>query len=149
MVQVMSASTLTTSRSNSVCGSIHLLGKHFRLMKKSHVTFGFERPCLWYHSAQSSSCLGHSYILRERSTRVEAGWFFKGGDQGLDASSEHSESANVDILVFFLQLNLATQVQVWLSLPKTYIYSLHCSHSFHVYDTIPSPFTQSPKKMVV
>ncbi|XP_057484959.1 clp protease adapter protein ClpF, chloroplastic-like [Actinidia eriantha] len=118
MVQVMSASTLTASRSNGVRGSTHLLGKHFRLMKKSHVTFGFERPCLWYHSAQSSSCLGHSYILREQSMRIEAGWFFKGGDQGLDARSEHSESANVDILIFFLHLNLATQVQRALNLEE-------------------------------
>ena len=116
MVQVMSASTLTTSRSNSMCGTTHIFGKHFRLTKKSHVTFGFERPCLWYHGAQSSSFLGHSYILRERSVRVEAGWFFKGGDQRLDASSEHSESANVDILIFFFQLDLASQVQVDLTL---------------------------------
>ncbi|GFY98410.1 uvrB/uvrC motif-containing protein [Actinidia rufa] len=50
--------------------------------------------------------------------RVEAGWFFKGGDQGLDASSEHSESANVDILIFFLHLNLATQVQRALNLEE-------------------------------
>lgn len=48
--------------------------------------------------------------------RVEAGWLFKGGDPGLDATSEQSESANEDILIFFFQLDLATRVQVWLML---------------------------------
>ncbi|KAL6958560.1 hypothetical protein U1Q18_048811 [Sarracenia purpurea var. burkii] len=118
MVQVMSASTLTTSGSNSLCGSTHLLGKHFRLTKKSHATFGIERPCLWYQGAQSLSFLGHFDILRDRSLRVEAGWLFKGSDQGLDASSEHSENANEDILIFFFQLDLATQVQRALNLEE-------------------------------
>lgn len=54
--------------------------------------------------------------------RVRAGWLFKGGggdgggDRSLDASSEKSESVNEDILVFFFQLDLATRVQVVLSL---------------------------------
>lgn len=52
-------------------------------------------------------------MLRQRNLRVEAGWLFKGGgEQGPDASSEHSENANEDILFFFFQLDLATRVQV-------------------------------------
>lgn len=53
-------------------------------------------------------------MLRRRDVRVEAGWLFKGGDRGLEASSERSESANEDILIFFFQLDLATRVQVLL-----------------------------------
>lgn len=51
-------------------------------------------------------------MLRPMNMRVEAGWLFKGGDPGLDATSERSESANEDILIFFFQLDLATRVQV-------------------------------------
>lgn len=51
-------------------------------------------------------------MLKQRNVRVEAGWLFKRGDQGLNASSEQSEAANEDILIFFFQLDLATRVQV-------------------------------------
>lgn len=51
-------------------------------------------------------------MLKQRNMRVEAGWLFKRGDQGLNASSEQSETANEDILIFFFQLDLATRVQV-------------------------------------
>ncbi|KAF3943492.1 hypothetical protein CMV_029959 [Castanea mollissima] len=49
---------------------------------------------------------------------VEAGWLFKGGGQGLEASCERSESANEDILIFFFQLDLATRVQYALNLEQ-------------------------------
>lgn len=55
---------------------------------------------------------GQPNMPRQRNFRVEAGWLFKGGDQGLDATCERSESANEDILIFFFQLDLATRVQV-------------------------------------
>ncbi|KAM1744519.1 hypothetical protein ACFX11_011391 [Malus domestica] len=44
-------------------------------------------------------------------TRISSGVERCGGDQGLNASSERSESANEDILIFFFQLDLATRVQ--------------------------------------
>ncbi|KAH0984916.1 hypothetical protein GBA52_012093 [Prunus armeniaca] len=53
-----------------------------------------------------------SRVSRQRSVRVEPGWLYKGGDQGFSASSERSESANEDILIFFFLLDLATRVQV-------------------------------------
>lgn len=57
--------------------------------------------------------------------RVEAGWLFKGGDQGMEASSERSESANEDILIFFFQLDLATRVQVRLAvLSFSFLYTV-------------------------
>lgn len=57
-------------------------------------------------------------MLRPRHMRVEAGWLFKGGDPGLDATSERSESANEDILIFFFQLDLATRVQYALNMEE-------------------------------
>lgn len=59
--------------------------------------------------------------LRRRETSVRAGWLFKGsggGDQSLDASSERSETANEDILIFFFQLDLATRVQYALNMEQ-------------------------------
>ena len=57
--------------------------------------------------------MGNPNTLKRRNLRVEAGWLFnKGGEQELDASSERSENANEDILIFFFQLDLATRVQV-------------------------------------
>ncbi|XAR55915.1 hypothetical protein NMG60_11036154 [Bertholletia excelsa] len=99
MTQVMSASTLTTSGRSSM-SSTCLLGRHFKLTKESHIN------------------LEHLHIARKRSLRVEAGWFFKGGEQESDATSERSESANEDILIFFFQLDLATQVQRALNLEE-------------------------------
>ncbi|BBN69586.1 Protein kinase superfamily protein, partial [Prunus dulcis] len=57
-----------------------------------------------------------SRVSRQRSVRVEPGWLYKGGDQGFSASSERSESADEDILIFFFLLDLATRVQTWSSL---------------------------------
>ncbi|KAK3027368.1 hypothetical protein RJ639_040166 [Escallonia herrerae] len=49
--------------------------------------------------------------------KVEAGWLFK-GDQELEPSSECSDSANEDVLIFFYQLDLATRVQYALNLEQ-------------------------------
>lgn len=76
------------------------------------MTSGTERNFIWHQCVQSSFLNGHPNILRRRNMRVEAGWLFNKGDQGLDASSERSESANEGILIFFFQLDLATRVQV-------------------------------------
>lgn len=57
-------------------------------------------------------------IPRHRYMRVEAGWLFKGGEQGLDASVERSDNANEDILIFFFQLDLATRVQCALNMEQ-------------------------------
>lgn len=58
--------------------------------------------------------MGYPYVSRRGDFKAEAAWMFRGGgEQELDASVEHSESANEDILMFFFQLDLATRVQVW------------------------------------
>ncbi|XP_034700065.1 clp protease adapter protein ClpF, chloroplastic isoform X2 [Vitis riparia] len=112
MVQCVSVSTLTTSGNGGVYGSTALWGRHFQLMRKTQIRTGSERNFLWHHCAQRLFFAGQLVMQRQRNLRVEAGWLFKGGgDQGLDASSECSESANEDILIFFFQLDLATRVQ--------------------------------------
>lgn len=72
----------------------------------------FDRQCLWNRCMQSLSAFGNLKVERECKFKVRAGWLFKGGDKGLDASSERSEGANEDLLFFFFQLDLATRVQV-------------------------------------
>lgn len=112
MVQGLSLSTLATFGKSGVYGSIASWRKHYKLMKKTQITSATDRHYIWPQYVQSIFLTGNPNILRQRNLRVEAGWLFKGGDQGLDASSERSESANEDILIFFFQLDLATRVQV-------------------------------------
>lgn len=126
MVQGMSVSTLTTSRVDSVYASAHVWRSNFGLMKKSQIMFGVERQCLWYQWSPSISFMGQSDMLSQRNWRAEAGWLFKGGDQDLDASSERSESANEDILFLVYQLDLATQIQVWLAFQSLTLYVCVC-----------------------
>lgn len=80
-------------------------------MSKTRISTGVERCGIWHLCRQSLFLRGSTDVVRQRNMRVEAGWLFKGGDQGLNASSEQSESANEDILIFFFQLDLATRVQ--------------------------------------
>ncbi|GLT47536.1 hypothetical protein SLA2020_212260 [Shorea laevis] len=85
MVRSLSLSTFTSFGNGGVSGSDVSWRRHFKLIRKTHIKSGIPR--------------------------VEAGWPFQGGEQELEASSERSESANEDILIFFFQLDLATQVQ--------------------------------------
>ncbi|KAK3222909.1 hypothetical protein Dsin_009934 [Dipteronia sinensis] len=117
MVQGLSLSTLTTSGNGGFYGSTSSWGRHFKLVNKTHI--GIDRQCLWHQFVQCLHFKGNPNILRQRNLRVEAGWLFKGGgDQSLDASSERSESANEDVLIFFFQLDLATRVQCALNMEQ-------------------------------
>ena len=79
----------------------------FEPFKRSQITSSTGRNLVWNNSVQSL------FLTRHSGFRAEAAWMFRGGEQGLDVSSEHSESANEDILMFFFfQLDLATRVQV-------------------------------------
>ncbi|KAE8023173.1 hypothetical protein FH972_008908 [Carpinus fangiana] len=118
MVQGLSLSTLATSGKSGVYGSIASWRKHYKLMKKTPITSGTDRHYIWPQYMQSLFLTGNPNILSHRNLRVDAGWLFKGGGQGLDASSERSESANEDILIFFFQLDLATRVQYALNLEQ-------------------------------
>lgn len=111
MVQGLSLSTLTTSGNGGFSGSTALWRRHFKLIEKSHI--GIDRQCFCHQFVQGLHSRVNFNLIRQRNLRVDAGWLFKGGsDQGMDASSERSESANEDILFFFFQLDLATRVQV-------------------------------------
>lgn len=110
MVQVVSLSTLATCGNSRLCGSSPSWMAPFEPYKRSQITSSNGRHLVWNNSVQSL------FLTRHSDFRAEAAWMFRGGEQGLDASSEHSESANEDILMFFFQLDLATRVQVWLLL---------------------------------
>ncbi|XP_076953457.1 clp protease adapter protein ClpF, chloroplastic-like [Bidens hawaiensis] len=114
----MSVTTITSSTNSSVCGSANASRRHLRQRRShDHLLFGTEKRFISHQCVQN-----HSYsISGQRNTRAEAGWFFRGGsegDQRSDASSERSESANEDILIFFYQLDLATRVQYALNLEE-------------------------------
>ncbi|KMS96235.1 hypothetical protein BVRB_000910 [Beta vulgaris subsp. vulgaris] len=113
----MSTSTLTNPGTAGLYGSSLLLRKtvgRFQLLK------GAERHHLWNYGVQNIFLRGQPYDREKNGTRIEAGWLFKGGggDKRLDASTEHSESANEDILIFLFQLDLTTRVQYALNLEQ-------------------------------
>ncbi|EOY01785.1 UvrB/uvrC motif-containing protein isoform 4 [Theobroma cacao] len=118
MVQSLSLSTLTTSGTTAVYGSEVVGRRHYEIVGKAHVKSGIGRQSLWHGYVSSFYFKGNPSLLRKRNLRVKAGWPFKGGDQELGASSERSETANEDILIFFFQLDLATQVQRALNLEE-------------------------------
>ncbi|KAK4403077.1 Clp protease adapter protein ClpF, chloroplastic [Sesamum angolense] len=120
MVQSMSINTLVTSRCSVVCGSNDEWRRNFGQVKEPHILPGAGSLCLCSYSGRTTSFGGPCSISRPRSLRVQAGWLFKGSDKGseFDASTEHSESANEDILMFFFELDLATRVQYALNLEQ-------------------------------
>lgn len=114
MVQDLSLSTLSSTRSIGIYESTSSIRRQFKLVQKTHMLSGIGRQRLWHHCARRSLYTCDPHKLRQRNLKVEAGWLFGGSDDELDASSERSESANEDILIFFYQLDLATRVQVCL-----------------------------------
>ncbi|XWS69654.1 hypothetical protein CRYUN_Cryun04dG0197700 [Craigia yunnanensis] len=119
MVQTLSLSgTLKTSGSTAVYGTEVVGRRHFEIIGKAHIKSGIGTQFLWHGYVPSFYFKGNPNLLRKRNLRVKAGWPFKGGDQELGASSERSEAANEDILIFFFQLDLATQVQRALNLAE-------------------------------
>ncbi|KAJ8760962.1 hypothetical protein K2173_022000 [Erythroxylum novogranatense] len=112
MVQGLSSSTLSTSGNCGICGSITSWRTQFKLMKKPYTPFGSQCFQSLYFACSPNQ-------LRVRHLKVNAGWLFnRRGEQELDASSERSESANEDILIFFFQLDLATRVQYAMNLEQ-------------------------------
>ncbi|KAL2349202.1 hypothetical protein Fmac_003202 [Flemingia macrophylla] len=115
MVQGVSLSTLATCGKSRICGSSIA---PFEPFKRSQITSATGKHFVWNHSVQSLFLIGYPYVSRHSGFKAEAAWIFRGGEQGLDASSEHSESANEDILMFFFQLDLATRVQYALNMEQ-------------------------------
>jgi len=114
MVQGASLTCLAASVNGGVYGLIiPQWRRHSNLLRKTHAVSGFDSQCPLHPCLQGLHFMGNPNTLNRRNLRVEAGWLFnKGGEQELDASSERSESANEDILIFFFQLDLGTRVQV-------------------------------------
>ncbi|KAL9389155.1 hypothetical protein Peur_017760 [Populus x canadensis] len=120
MVQGASLTCLAASVNGGVYGLIiPQWRRHSNLLRKTHAVSGFDSQCPLHHCLQGLHFMGNPNTLKQRNLRVEAGWLFnKGGEQELDASSERSESANEDILIFFFQLDLATRVQYALNVEQ-------------------------------
>ncbi|PIA62952.1 hypothetical protein AQUCO_00200755v1 [Aquilegia coerulea] len=118
MVQGMSVSTLTTSRNFGVYDSKTLCRNHSKMYKTQMRNSGFEGHCLWHQNVLSLFLTSHCNRLKQRNVKVEAGWLFRESNPGNDASSERSENANEDILIFFFQLDLATRVQCALNMDQ-------------------------------
>ncbi|XP_031400491.1 LOW QUALITY PROTEIN: clp protease adapter protein ClpF, chloroplastic [Punica granatum] len=117
-MQGLSSSTVTASGGSGVYGTNSSTSRHFKPTKSSFMVSTFDRQCLWNQCVQRLSSFGNPNVQRQNKFKVRAGWLFKGGDKGLDASSERSESANEDILIFFFQLDLATRVQYALNVEE-------------------------------
>ncbi|XP_052312768.1 clp protease adapter protein ClpF, chloroplastic isoform X3 [Populus trichocarpa] len=120
MVQGASLTCLAASVNGGVYGLIiPQWRRHSNLLRKTHAVSGFDSQCPLRHCLQGLHFMGNPNTLKRRNLRVEAGWLFnKGGEQELDASSERSESANEDILIFFFQLDLGTRVQYALNVEQ-------------------------------
>ncbi|KAH8479539.1 hypothetical protein H0E87_031293 [Populus deltoides] len=120
MVQGASLTCLAASVNGGVYGLIiPQWRRHSNLLRKTHAVSGFDSQCPLHHCLQGLHFMGNPNTLNRRNLRVEAGWLFnKGGEQELDASSERSESANEDILIFFFQLDLGTRVQYALNVEQ-------------------------------
>ncbi|OVA11934.1 UVR domain [Macleaya cordata] len=118
MVNGMSASILTVSRNNGIYGSNTLCRSDSKLMNNTQIHSWTERQCLSPKRILSLFMSGKPNRLRKRGLKVEAGWLFSGDGQKMEASSERSESANEDVLIFFFQLDLATRVQCALNMEQ-------------------------------
>lgn len=90
----------------------------FEPFKRSQITSATGKQLVRNHSVQRLFLIGYPYVSRHSGFKAEAAWMFRGGEQRSDASSEHSESANEDILMFFFQLDLATRVQYALNMEQ-------------------------------
>ncbi|CAN8266645.1 unnamed protein product [Cochlearia groenlandica] len=115
MVQSHSLSTLT------ICASVAQVQSSWGNRLNPLKSYGFvsDRCVSCRFLRKSSSFRSHCNSLRHRNLlRVEARFPFQRGDQGLDPSSELSESANEDILIFFFKLDLATRVQCALNMEQ-------------------------------
>ncbi|KAJ1389821.1 UVR domain [Sesbania bispinosa] len=118
MVQGVSLSTLATCGKSRFYGPSPSWMAPFEPFKRSHITSATGKHLIWNQCVQSLFLIGYRYGSRHSDFKAEAAWMFRGGERGSDASAEHSESANEDILMFFFQLDLATRVQCALNMEQ-------------------------------
>ncbi|KAI3429187.1 YccV-like domain-containing protein [Psidium guajava] len=116
----MSLSPATASAKSGACATDSSWRRQFDLTKRTSAGSGSDRQSrqCWCMRSFPFPFSAKLVGTRQRKVAVRAGWLFKGGEKGLDASAEQSESANEDILMFFFQLDLATRVQYALNLEQ-------------------------------
>ncbi|XP_068654664.1 clp protease adapter protein ClpF, chloroplastic isoform X2 [Aristolochia californica] len=111
-MQGISPSTLAGHPNDGIYATVATCKSNLKVMSLGQLDCKVNRQILTLFSS--------SYRTRQRrGLRVSATWLFdKGRNRGQDASSERSESANEDILLFFFQLDLATRVQCALNMEQ-------------------------------
>ncbi|XP_010066867.2 clp protease adapter protein ClpF, chloroplastic isoform X2 [Eucalyptus grandis] len=114
----LSLSPVTASAKSGVYATDSSCRRQFSLTKRTFATSGSDGQSHQCQCMQSFSFSANVIATRRREVVVRAGWLFKGGEKGLDASAEQSESANEDILMFFFQMDLTTRVQYALNLEQ-------------------------------
>ncbi|XP_048135203.1 clp protease adapter protein ClpF, chloroplastic isoform X2 [Rhodamnia argentea] len=108
----LSLSPATASAKGGAYATDSSWRRQFDLTKRTFAASGSDGQSRQCRCMQSFPFSDNLIGTSQRKVAVRAGWLFKGGEKGLDASAEQSESANEDILMFFFQLDLATRVQV-------------------------------------
>ncbi|KAG9439728.1 hypothetical protein H6P81_019893 [Aristolochia fimbriata] len=111
-MQGISASTLAGHLNDGIYMTVFTCKSNSKTMSLGQIDCKVSRQIMTIFSS--------SYRTRQRKgLRVNATWLFdKGSNRGFDASSERSESANEDILLFFFQLDLATRIQCALNMDQ-------------------------------
>nr|DAD34977.1 TPA_asm: hypothetical protein HUJ06_005617 [Nelumbo nucifera] len=118
MVHGMLMGATTTTGNSRLYGTALLRGSDCKSVNKTHIASQGRRQHCWGPYVMRHFLPNNCNLPRQSGLKVEAGWLFNRSDQEMDASSERSESANEDILVFFFQLDLATRVQYALNLEQ-------------------------------
>ncbi|XP_048135204.1 clp protease adapter protein ClpF, chloroplastic isoform X3 [Rhodamnia argentea] len=114
----LSLSPATASAKGGAYATDSSWRRQFDLTKRTFAASGSDGQSRQCRCMQSFPFSDNLIGTSQRKVAVRAGWLFKGGEKGLDASAEQSESANEDILMFFFQLDLATRVQYALNLEQ-------------------------------
>lgn len=116
-MQGASISSMAASANGGTCGVVALLSSDVRLYNWISRSSSIERPCFWSRGVLRLFSTRSSRTKRAGSS-IQATWGFRGDGKDRDASVERSESANEDIVLFFFQLDLQTQIQCALNMEQ-------------------------------
>lgn len=111
MPGVCISNSLATYATGGSYGALIMVNSDVRILSKNQINSMIPGPSLWrqdllrLYPAKSNS--------GRLSSRIKATWPFMGNHKGMDVNIEHSEAANEDIVIFFFQLDLETQIQVY------------------------------------
>ncbi|KAG6480412.1 clp protease adapter protein ClpF, chloroplastic-like isoform X1 [Zingiber officinale] len=116
MPGVCISNSLTTYANGGSYGALIMAHSDVRVLCKNQINSMIPGPSLWrqdllrLYPAKSNS--------GRMSSRIKATWPFMGNDKGMDVNIELSEAANEDIVIFFFQLDLETQIQYALNMEQ-------------------------------